>query len=846
MTDIEDVIEQGKRNAYAIELIKRHCAHARVEPSRLHGHSMVEDMTGLPISVREMRCAHAPAPTGVGWDLLSTAIGFYEANCAGCPHRQVQGLPNLKTTAEGVLEERRRHRDEEERRAKSAQEARVARAADRTLRVADDPADTREMVRLLDGIDAEIVDGRAEEFVDLCQLHPEACTPAAADVLLEIAATCPCDPLFAALGHLDRAGKLDRTRLLGVAVDGLSRLPMNYAAEIVVELQHGLTAGQLRSAFGSIARLAAPLNDFGTPPKPDIGSLRVAAAHDLPALLDTLQAMIGSPEQYEHRVGAGAAARLIEIEPSVSMVFVAPLIDALTQPGSLEHFVGSPLGEITDGLGAALLADPEGAITVLEQRAPLVGEDVRSALFRVLGGAIKHRGHGGEGAATVAEHAIDAAFQRLSSDWGANVAFDSAALIKLTVQERPDLMTSRVDQVFGALMTHTATPAETKSALDASSTTPPGLQALEAMNRRSTRAAIIRELREALGQLVPHAPAAVARNVTTIIDAPDPRSEEALELRDEAVRLLGDLGKRPDMLNEVVPMLWTALLHSEQRVRARAVEAWARIARAHGEVLPTDLSDLLPSLLADEYVVVHTAVIRALREGLPVSDATFRPIVKSLFGWANTYASRDPKTLDEILSSLWRLSCRIPDGPGSALREQCMQFAAYLDRYDKARFVQWQARGDEALASYLPRLLEVLAEDRNGIADRRDEELLRRLRALTSEQLASNVDAIADTARAHLPGDPWKAQRFVEVLQRAGCWSEALELSKEILASIPDTTEEAIKRDGIRSVTELARAEHALLEHRNSDASTALSSAVEADQRAREAWKAQPSPWHEA
>ena len=115
-------IAQGERNAKAIPLIKAHCSHARVELSEVHGYAPLEDMTGLPISVREMRCQYAPAPVSVSTDLLRGAIAFYENNCVGCPHRDAQGLPNLKTVAEEAMEQRRNERATQEAAAATAAE----------------------------------------------------------------------------------------------------------------------------------------------------------------------------------------------------------------------------------------------------------------------------------------------------------------------------------------------------------------------------------------------------------------------------------------------------------------------------------------------------------------------------------------------------------------------------------------------------------------------------------------------------------------------------------------------------------------------------------------------------
>jgi hypothetical protein len=151
---------------------------------------------------------------------------------------------------------------------------------------------------------------------------------------------------------------------------------------------------------------------------------------------------------------------------------------------------------------------------------------------------------------------------------------------------------------------------------------PPWLAAMEQLNRRKAHAALVRELRQALGHLVSTAPEAVARNVMSIIDAPELNSEEAKNLRDEAVGLLGDLGQRAELLPEVLPALWSSLVHSDQRVRARAVAAWQQIAAA-GHSLPSELDELLPALLADRYVIVHTATIRACTTDFPLRTSNW-------------------------------------------------------------------------------------------------------------------------------------------------------------------------------------------------------------------------------
>src|SRR3954470_22049506 len=59
---VQHAIEIGERNAETIELIAAHCRNARVELGG--GWSMVDGMTGLPISARSVACDYAAVPSG--------------------------------------------------------------------------------------------------------------------------------------------------------------------------------------------------------------------------------------------------------------------------------------------------------------------------------------------------------------------------------------------------------------------------------------------------------------------------------------------------------------------------------------------------------------------------------------------------------------------------------------------------------------------------------------------------------------------------------------------------------------------------------------------------------------
>lgn len=126
--DFEEYVRIGERNQEIIELTKRHCANAIIEKPAFGGRGMLEAGTGLPLDMRTIRCEYAAHPAPAGMQLEGIALQFWEANCRGCPHREVQGIPNLTTLGEAALADRavREGRQETERDAR--ERARTERA----------------------------------------------------------------------------------------------------------------------------------------------------------------------------------------------------------------------------------------------------------------------------------------------------------------------------------------------------------------------------------------------------------------------------------------------------------------------------------------------------------------------------------------------------------------------------------------------------------------------------------------------------------------------------------------------------------------------------------------------
>jgi hypothetical protein len=150
--EYDQAVGMGQTNVDAIELMRSHCRHGRIE--LVGGNSFVGDALGLPMGLMEVRCEHA-APSGrEAHQAMDLAIDFYNENCVGCPYRDGTGeLPNLATVATQRVEEEREGRAEAERRAAERARRHDERERRRRDAVATESEVVRELAKQVDYLD---------------------------------------------------------------------------------------------------------------------------------------------------------------------------------------------------------------------------------------------------------------------------------------------------------------------------------------------------------------------------------------------------------------------------------------------------------------------------------------------------------------------------------------------------------------------------------------------------------------------------------------------------------------------------------------------------------------------
>lgn len=828
----------GRRNQRTITLIELHCRNARVEKSPHWGEGLVEAMSGLPIGAREIGCPHAIRPSMAGMDLERTAVDFYRNNCDGCPHRDAVAVPNLKTRVEELDRTIAAERD----RVAAARATRSTERGERSRRraesVEDEPRPVREWISLLDGVDSEEIDARADEFLDVAVGGPELCTPNAAAAITETAEQAPNRQLLKAVDVLNAAGRIEDGPALGAALAALRRGPYSEAIPLIARLQEAIDPATLKPCLASIIHLAGPQDHFGfsgAGTVAEVVGLRVAAAVDLPSLLDSFGAMVGSPDPWERGPAASAAAMLIELEPGSAEILAAMLIEALSLPGSTDHHMGSPQRAISTALEAALMARPREVASLYLRRGPDLGKEEREMLYRAFDRLIRTRMNS-EVPVAAGEVAVESLFQIAGGADGENAANSAAGSLELAAHYHPELMVGRAAALFGSLISALSAPVE----LDPG--TPRQLGALAMGAQRALRSGRVSHLKGALAHLARHDPTEVAEEVFTVLDNPDPPG--STELRAELTKILGGLGVHPQLREEVLPRLYTALLSDQQSVRAAGIDAWREMARAPHFQAPAELEDLILVLIADPFVIVHQAMIRALRHQIPVPPRLYPLVVVSLVQIAEIYAQpgQDQDGLDDILDTLWFRIGSADAALRGAVRRKVLAFAERLRPHGLERLLARVEGAELELAEYADRLLEVIAADEE-IVGGNDDHLMRRLRDLPSEAIRARLDLIGEAARGHLPRWTGQAAEFVEVLQVGGSWKEAAELAEEIAAAVPDDTEHALQRAAVLAMAAAAELELAVFEGNLGRAATVLLRWREASEAEQALRAARPSPF---
>jgi hypothetical protein len=827
----DDAVSMGQENHRTIQLARHHCLNIDfVEFGG--GQGMAEDATGLPINMRQVRC---PVAIGGASANLSLIVGdFYRANCVGCSLRRPTGVvPNLATVMEERAEASVRQAALRETEVATAHEQWTARGERRRAVAAaggEAMADAVANIALLDvepgtDPDPDAQDAARERLAALADRAPQVFTPEAVGLAIDLVARAGvAQQVLEPLRRLARTRREFAEDVVRAALVVLRRGPVTAAGRCVADFHELVSAEDLdEQVCRSLVLLAgAPQRDDWGHSRPneaaDPTGLRAAAGLAPQVVTRVVRQMLPSPAppvslilptagphrsvatSFDRAAAGGAVTALAATHPHVAAGMVPDLIlDLAVAPD--DDYDDPALPAVTRALAVMLVLGVGDVAKAAGEAGRTGSAELRAALFHVftrtaemLNADSQWREPGdpmpdADRQTEVLGTLLTLVVARLSGDWGDDVRVEAADLLERLARLDARWMLVNLPAMLGgllALVDDLKTPPPTM--LDVISADPPELRAMEQFGRTTAIGSAASTVVDAVAAAAAAGPLTAVATVTKLI-ADERDTDRGPEVVWRLLRPLGRIGRRhgdePGVLQAILPTLHSYLVDSDASLRAQAIDQWVEIGTAHQ--LPSSLTDLLPALTADEYVLVVRAVLRAARR-LDWPDTERNCLLQHavvVLQHADPASNRE-MVKEAIAAATWL--ARGEEPLLAAVEALALERATELDRYALREVLErsWLPTTTRGPRMAELRLRQAADPAINQRFNRRDDAVVC---ALLDCGVGLRDLPIADLTRAardFAPQSPHRSAEFAEVAWRAARPADAATMMRAVAETIPD------------------------------------------------------------
>jgi hypothetical protein len=784
--DIQRAIEAGERNQKAFELVRNWCAHVRIE--KFGGTGMVEQMTGLPIGNHGLKCDHATAGGMYTWDLRDAAIDFYDRNCVDCKKRKPVNVPNLLLFV----------KERDAQRAAEAQKAEAERAREAEALAARQ----RARLRLRQGLSplaAAIVD-HIDEFDEhrdeehrnrLCESARLAPEHFVAPVIAHVFELTEREPWFAEAGLtvLDHT-KADSARIARLALAPIGKTwPIDTHARVLLSRLSDVDSEQIPNALPAIIELASPSDDMviGQPPpaKPELLH-GLWAAHPA-AVRQGLDHLLSSRRYYEVELAGRGLLALQERDPAVMQGFARTMVSKFARAALLlDDFDENhrAFRYLRDAIAAAFEHAPDEVDSLVQEYIASSDRASKDRAYKIYEATF--RGHRHDDPPIPADSRVHRlSFQRIlwaaTSDPSEGVLQTAHEVFRGRPYEMVEIARAELDGLLGALLLlddrlrqHDETPKPEGEIL---------LQAIERNNRRMAITGLMESLVEWVSIAAKDDPALVKKVVDMIDRIPEGRDY----LKGIALGSIQHLGETVEGLKLMLPHLYYGLVGPSVVVRSYAATA---LGEARHQNIPPLVYEAFSVLLGDQYKMVHTSAVHALRH-FELPESVRGRTAQALLNLIRYYAqqSHEDRFVVECVEQLAHELRRIGKTKGEVAK-YLVKVLLNVDPIYLQNEVRSLARvlgQTEGFADILIKLVPLVHD--HGY--RRDDEL-DFLNELPDEAILSRRDAFEKLGIELAPARPWLAIHIVETLARVGAWAETRKIAETAANMEPTVQNTAI------------------------------------------------------
>ena len=785
--EIAQAIQIGEENLEVLRLADAFCQNISYTRGPF-GVGLIEEQSGLPISGGSLRCDFASAPSIFGMRLKETAVGFYEKNCIGCGDRAATKSPeHLGTWADARIAKRERLRANAAQERIEALEASRSRAANRRFLLGQTDPATQSILDLLDRVDSVDKDQEAEE---LLVKHAEMAPGDFSDSLVEHMTAEALEIsngvfLEASLAIFERQNRPSAESALKIAFRALREdIAVGAAGRIIAT--HADDFNVEKESLTGVVQLAAgrpePLRDRRVDAQP-AALLRFYDCDPVGAKR-LIGLLLQHPEVWMRAHAGHAAEGLVAARPDAGMSLLPDLLESLRHPDASQT-LGDPFAtaQVARVVGDIFVANPRHCDEQLAARIETAEPSLARSLWRCYISASPSRFR-----ENVPRKAIVTIIQRsltlLEGDLETETLSDVADNLSIICREHSSSASAQMQELIRLVILWTHRLREWDRREPASDDiTAESFFTFE--GERILRSTVLSRLETALE-------AVAAGEPHTYISSLKARWSSIDDdlARTHLLDVLQQIVHQQESFDRALPLLEGSLAGDNPSERAAALRVLGSI-RSPGLSLPTHLTNLVLRAFDDEYLSVLKGAIRAawivetprdrrprLIQQMLLFTATYGPSamhrddVRRAIRLGLRLAEEEPNT-DMIQSFFLEVISQLPSGEAA----------------DQLRFLKLEEH-----PFWCKTAVSALHLDSRpgyiGIGDMDREDIIRKLSARPTFEIAPYFSELSEIALEWLPRKEWWASAVADLYAVHQRHDLAAALAVKVAGQYPDTYEQ--------------------------------------------------------
>ncbi|MCC7163524.1 MAG: hypothetical protein IT331_13595 [Anaerolineae bacterium] len=509
-----------------------------------------------------------------------------------------------------------------------------------------------------------------------------------------------------------------------------------------------------------------------------IHALKAIARQDIEPILQEVETRLKRGDKESRLEACDALEILLDDYPAVGERVLSLLLRSL-------EFDDDRYERSADGATLNILAHVVSQnlelLTIVEQFYAVATPDLKALTFRFYQHLAKlsddekvHRQ-----CAEKAIHILAAGIDHIDTLLGA------AAFLVDIARTRPAIVADHVNSLIGALALVADRPSETQArqARD-------GLDALNKMGLSAQWTRVVSDLEKAIATASENSPETVALALRSTIAHTS--SKTAGAFKSHLISALGKISQdHLSVAQDAVPLLFGLLIDTDSTlVRGSAARAFGDMSRYQGDILPTDVLDLMKELLLREtYVYVLLNLIRAFRH-IPLPDIAFANVIcGALAVWERSFDDATQKeqtagTLFDVASEFESLRAAV-----KPLFERYCRHDDYWIRIEYLeKWFRWSQQYSEytlhefvKLSLQFYRDLPAETRDLNGL-----EQPFENMMKVPREFFAEQVTELVEIAQGQGGEFEWNERDFATLLAVKEYYAESAQLYRHVVGALPD------------------------------------------------------------